>query len=540
MAAADNLLAIGPIPEELHIPDLRIFFDPAIEGRLFRCFHYRKGGSSSSRIGRAKPQGCQKGMWCLVAASSPAALAEIMERFHEITWKQVLIDVDLPLSLECEVHAFTEDFARRHRHLLSSELHPPPGLPAGNVGTPRSEVLKAIARCQIPASAVSRLLGTQGSLQRSALKSAAVPPPLCWQPSCEDADAGMKIPLSEWPLKQPGKVDTSEIAPLRAVLARRRHSQTQQTRKPSDGSLESRHLPRPLDESDDELEEPHEQAPHHQRNDRMESATGYLHEDIVEDIWDKHDASGLVIYTDAAYWDQNAGGLDERAHDGWDVERHFEGDEQVDADARADTVLGVLRDARDGMLKHRKRPLAASLSSQDTCQHESAAATTEAASQSCSEEEDPASDDAFAEEAGPKRRRKVYGFDALRYGVAGKLMRQWGGSICINPSDTFRAVVEGTVANRTRAGLGWEPPAPERRATSRKEDLQRKNGWNSIGSVFDREHGATADSSAGISSRGRPGSVRGSFHANPNSARKRDDLPRMRFVKASRVEKPAC
>ena len=43
----------------------------------------------------------------------------------------------------------------------------------------------------------------------------------------------------------------------------------------------------------------------------------------MELIWDKGDASALVLYTDAIFWESNAvkGGFDDRHADGWDVER---------------------------------------------------------------------------------------------------------------------------------------------------------------------------------------------------------------------------
>uniref|UniRef100_A0A0G4F6B2 G-patch domain-containing protein n=1 Tax=Chromera velia CCMP2878 TaxID=1169474 RepID=A0A0G4F6B2_9ALVE len=49
-------------------------------------------------------------------------------------------------------------------------------------------------------------------------------------------------------------------------------------------------------------------------------AAGYLYEDAVENPWDKHDASGLVHYTDAAFWDQMAGDFHERTADDLDVD----------------------------------------------------------------------------------------------------------------------------------------------------------------------------------------------------------------------------
>merc|ERR1719469_1085814 len=86
-----------------------------------------------------------------------------------------------------------------------------------------------------------------------------------------------------------------------------------------DSDIEGKYIPAALDGACDPFDEPLEQAPHFERTDRLDSAAGYLFEDNVEDVWDKHEASGLVWYTDAAFWDRRAGDLDERAHDAWDV-----------------------------------------------------------------------------------------------------------------------------------------------------------------------------------------------------------------------------
>jgi len=44
----------------------------------------------------------------------------------------------------------------------------------------------------------------------------------------------------------------------------------------------------------------------------------YLYEEEVELTWEKG-GSGLVIHTDAAYWDQEKGDYHERTTDDWDI-----------------------------------------------------------------------------------------------------------------------------------------------------------------------------------------------------------------------------
>jgi len=58
---------------------------------------------------------------------------------------------------------------------------------------------------------------------------------------------------------------------------------------------------------------------HYEKNDRLDSTAGYLYEDQVTNPWDKHEASGLVHYTDDSFWDAQAGGFDERTADDLDV-----------------------------------------------------------------------------------------------------------------------------------------------------------------------------------------------------------------------------
>jgi hypothetical protein len=54
----------------------------------------------------------------------------------------------------------------------------------------------------------------------------------------------------------------------------------------------------------------------------------YLFDEEVEQIWDKGDASGLVMYTDGVYWDKQRGDFDERTADDFDVDTT--GDDIVD------------------------------------------------------------------------------------------------------------------------------------------------------------------------------------------------------------------
>ncbi|CAE8734404.1 unnamed protein product [Polarella glacialis] len=223
------------------------------------------------------------------------------------------------------------------------------------------------------------------------------------------------------------------------------------------GDLESAHLSRPLDsDEDDGVGEPIPKEPHYERNDRLDSAAGYLYEDVVEHIWDKQDASGLVHYTDAAFWDRMAGDLDERCHDEWDVES----------------------------------------------EHECGAASSS---------ESEASKPIFRRQLRAVNQRS--GLAAVHRGPAGRIMRSWGS--CPSPgrpSDTLLMVVEGMQPNVARTGLGWV-------GEKKPQKGRAKDGashWLVIGSVFDKQRGLCDEIKGRAGSDGPSNRVDlASFHADP-------------------------
>ncbi|CAE8697243.1 unnamed protein product, partial [Polarella glacialis] len=295
---------------------------------------------------------------CTVVASGESQAEEFLRSYNNVPWREVLPDAPVSISACCRIRRCTGADPR-----ASLELRPPPALPQGNVGTCRADVLRAIRSCRIPASVVRRLgIVAPRSQVRSARSFANIPPPNCWAAR----EAAMRKPLLA--VSGSGAEDqhhsSSSVSPAPPAagphcnaLYRARVRQwsgvvaigeevdgidqgtgaakgvhtfgysywgnrpTLQSPTAQDGDLESAHLSRPLDsDEDDGVGEPIPKEPHYERNDRLDSAAGYLYEDVVEHIWDKQDASGLVHYTDAAFWDRMAGDLDERCHDEWDVE----------------------------------------------------------------------------------------------------------------------------------------------------------------------------------------------------------------------------
>lgn len=74
----------------------------------------------------------------------------------------------------------------------------------------------------------------------------------------------------------------------------------------------------PFDCDDDHFEID-DDRPRYSRNDRLD-IPDYLFEDEVGNPWDKGDGSGLVMWTDAVFWDRAKGPFEERTADAMDVD----------------------------------------------------------------------------------------------------------------------------------------------------------------------------------------------------------------------------
>ncbi|CAK0872422.1 unnamed protein product [Prorocentrum cordatum] len=318
----------------------------------------------------------------------------------------------------------------------SGELQPPPALPQGNVGTTSPERASTIRSCQLPPSVVRRLgVVAPSSELRCVRDFVAVAPPSCWRPRAPAEAAPRSAPpgaptapapapplpaVASGPPRPAEPPERAPMAPAADTCSAGAEGGGGKVTVPAVSGAAGRaprkrqraeaHQPRPPDDSDDGLDEPIEKAPHYEKTDRLDSAAGYLYEDVVEDVWDKHEASGLVHYTDAAFWDRMAGGLDERAHDGWDVEEeHSEGggasawssDASGGADASSDTGAADGPGRRGRRVRHRRRG----------------------------------------------------GLAGVRRGAAGRIMRRWGHACGEELSDTLLAVISGRT-NGEQLGKG--------------------------------------------------------------------------------------
>jgi hypothetical protein len=269
---------------------------------------------------------------------------------------------------------------------------PPASLPRGNIGTPTSDLLSLVSRCVLPC-AVLKQMGLQhfaaGGISR------------------KFKDFNYKWPQSKGkcgPADCSGDDDNADGDGLEASWGGGSRNYT--------------------------------------RRDRMETRE-LLHEEGVEDPWDKGDASGLVWYTDAQYWDALEGDLDDRTSDGLDVVGCGEG-----GWTRLHDAGGGDGDAGDG---------------ERYC------------------------DDSAAAERAFER--------FVAQGLPATLLNKWG----FKP-DTSGGRLPVLNANRTRTGLGWQGRGdvnvPLRRFHEEMEgeDLVGSHaaavsgGQHAIGTVFDTVH----------------------------------------------------
>lgn len=523
------LLIVSGIPEEIHVRDLRRFFAPALEARLFACFHFRRSRDVESAE-----------LCCAAVAENEDAAVKIERGFDAVPWREILIDGSFASlgRAQCHIQRGDPDVIGKQR---PEDLRPPPLLPRGNVGTPRKEALALVSRCMLPGSMVRRLGLDLRSLELEK-RFAECPPPRCWTPKHSSERSSVKRSVSPAhngtvarPLenkclasrngepslvptesivaldeKQEGKETSmrsrthemagavsfnekqenekeketgiSAVLPLQKNLAgfteeqeikeeeeetkkgsiplavfksrqcpakrpgrvavtksaRMRQKQVAVHRQSSDKSIIAKSKARRTskskgissedeqvlsDDSSDGLPQPLGHAePHYERTDRLDSTAGYLFEDDIEDIWDKKDASGLVHYTDAAYWDRQAGDFWERTVDDWDVESE-------ESETRVPGCLG----------------------------------------RNVSDDEEYEKECRDAIESLPDQSS---GLAAVRRGPAGRIMQKWNAKPPPEGSATLLAILEGTQPNLTGTGIGWDPQVHSR-VMGRTKHLQR-------------------------------------------------------------------
>nr|XP_041576741.1 LOW QUALITY PROTEIN: G patch domain-containing protein 3 [Taeniopygia guttata] len=341
---------VSGIPAALRSAHLRAYFSQFLEAGGFLCFHYRHrperppagGGASAPRTcccpvsvrpGRARrfvrmysgkrwvgPGGATLPGRCLIrrvrlSAGTGTGGSRIRSRTRIQRWPAA---AGTPL---------TEAQLRR-----LPELNPPPFMPRGNVGTPRSEFLELIRACRLPPRLISRLqldFPRSGSCRRYG----SVP---FRYPGSQAVAEGRGVYTAAG--------DEITEAPEPPGLTQPAQPQEDDEEGPEQEEEESG-----SDDDDDTCEEWQRHAALHEDVTQQERLRERLFEEEIELKWEKG-GSGLVFYTDAQFWQEQEGDFDEQTADDWDVDMSIYYDKDGgDKDARDSVQMWLERRLRDGL-----------------------------------------------------------------------------------------------------------------------------------------------------------------------------------------------
>ncbi|EGD81867.1 hypothetical protein PTSG_11400 [Salpingoeca rosetta] len=305
---------------------LRIVFEHQIEhGGGFLCFHYRH--RPHKRQGEdASSQYCMA-----IVKMTPDTFKQFQQDYSGTPWR---LSTDVPLETElsdadADLDVVVEEVPESPQLPTLPELNPPKSMPNGNVGTPTALYHELIRTCQLPPPVVGKLgLDFVRSRKRRygrvpldygtavvAAPKQTPPPPLHVIPRRHMAKLAGTRPVR--PPAQAPEVMVgwgcwrSSVALRMRVDAGAIVDEDNDDGGGDDGG----------DDDDDEEEEwdRHIGLNPHDENDQ-ERSKDRLFEKSVAHPWDKGDASALVWYTDAAYWDAQQGDFDERNADEYDVD----------------------------------------------------------------------------------------------------------------------------------------------------------------------------------------------------------------------------
>lgn len=240
---------ISHCPETYRTADMRVFFSTAVVDGWFVTFHYKHTKRSLACPWHG--DGCSS-YTCVVRMRSNDDVASLIKLYHNKSWhdrRQVECD-----GIPCCIVQCSDDDMRRLNLFRCSDLHPPSGLPNGNVATPIDTIVNNINNMTLPPSALKGL----------------------------DNDFLLH---SEFTLHGPGPRTASILS-----------------------AIKERSVPLAAsddDDDDDDIEDFDRYISQHPEVSRAYNDEQPLFEQLNEKPWDKGDASALVWYTDAQYWAAN-------------------------------------------------------------------------------------------------------------------------------------------------------------------------------------------------------------------------------------------
>ncbi|XP_071496891.1 G patch domain-containing protein 3-like [Diadema antillarum] len=399
---------VANIPASFHSSDLRNYFSQFIEAKAFKCFHFRhrpetkileKDAETSSDLlvengpnQRNKPDSApasprssrlqtadgkhgtppeasgkeQKApaprTFCCIVQLSDGNMNRFIRMYHKKHW----IDrKGAVMSSRCFISRIRvedksdeadkyvtrgesklipperEAFSRSHLTQLA-ELNPPDLMPNGNVGTPTAVFLEYIRTCRLPPRVIQKL-GLTFSKTRTNRRYGNVP-----FVYGGDTVAGQSEE-EEVALTASGQEIVGDSR-SRESRRKRPSGDTAGTTDKEDGATERREdSSSDEDDDDDTCEEWERHESLHEDITSQERTKERLFEEEIELKWEKG-GSGLVFYTDAAFWDAQEGDFDEKTSDDWDVDMSIYYDEHGgDKDARDSVAMRRMERMKRGL-----------------------------------------------------------------------------------------------------------------------------------------------------------------------------------------------
>lgn len=371
---------IGNIPKEFHSADLRMMFSNFIDSETggFRCFHFRhrpefrREEASNSGNGET----FKSSTTCCVILIIKEKLQELIRCYHGKHWvdrrgkyhpsKAVISKIRIKAgkdSAECHLyrtrkekrtHCFARTELEFSQHDLKDllELQPPPMMPNGNVGTPLSKFMELIRTCKLPPHVIKKL-DLNFSTRKPKMKYSNVP--------LDYKSLEKKNSRSSATKETDNKECVSDIGKKRDYGSKASSSSVDiETFHSCQGcKLKDRDF-----EDDDEDCYPIEKTPVCNDDESDDNNINIDRGDETEEEWDRHESlhndvtsqertkerlfeedielkwekggSGLVFYTDAAFWkQQEEADFDEETADDWDVDMEiYENPDGGDKDSR--------------------------------------------------------------------------------------------------------------------------------------------------------------------------------------------------------------
>ncbi|XP_041456502.1 G patch domain-containing protein 3-like [Lytechinus variegatus] len=387
---------LANIPADFHSADLRNYFSQFIESNGFSCFHFRHRPETKQRekddpSSYTSPSGKSSDFYpklgqleqstsatfsagvedvqvqannvrktfCCVLKLEEHKMSKFIRMYHKKPWidkkgaimssrcfisRIKVAEADGDKTTESgEAKEYTtrgdsklipperEIFTESHLGNLV-ELNPPDLMPNGNVGTPTAVFLEYIRTCRLPPKVIQRL-GLTFSKSRSNKRYGNVP--FAYGGEIVDGvGENEEIAMTASGQEIKDNVEVTRVSADSKDYSRKAGRKKDRKKRTGNENEERNVSDSDEDDDDDTCEEWERHESLHEDITSQERTKERLFEEEIELKWEKG-GSGLVFYTDAAFWDAQEGDFDEKTSDDWDVDMSIYYDEHGgDKDAK--------------------------------------------------------------------------------------------------------------------------------------------------------------------------------------------------------------